>query len=381
MPGPEPTVADQQHMSSIRISRAKLVGLLERLDAQQGTAAWEGRARYHYRVPEVRLALQLSAGAAPVLLACPTRWISERAVSLLHGGFVYKGTPASVQLVTRIGTWRTVNGDVHTCRYADGAIHEVVVQFSPAVDPTHFTANASELKATVICNDPLTAGLLRALLEQQNARVMTLPELSADFADDAASKSGVVFVMLRAADDPRIETLRKLRESNFSGVIVAVSADGTPEAREMFFSSGADYFLQMPFTREDFERLTASLGDEPVLSNYQDEPAFQTVLQQYMSELPNMTQGLRDGISANDASAVRNVTREIRVHAIMCGFDIVGQTAMRIESMLDHGKSICELRSDFNQLTRWCGRVIESCRRSAESRTSYMLRQPSEVSS
>jgi hypothetical protein len=58
---------------------------------------------------------------------------------VIHGSFLYVGTPVCIGLKTLMGEPRALIGRVAACRHARSRMHEVGVSFAELIDPAEFT--------------------------------------------------------------------------------------------------------------------------------------------------------------------------------------------------------------------------------------------------
>jgi len=124
-------------MDSLRISDEQataLLGQLEslslsspRIDQRAAPRVSTGtRARV---IVEIR-----PEGGVPVHYLARPRNISRNGMAFLHGGYVHENASVIVQLKLGGKAFR-LDSRVIRCRYVDGSIHEVGVEFDRRIDP------------------------------------------------------------------------------------------------------------------------------------------------------------------------------------------------------------------------------------------------------
>ena len=128
---------------NIRLSAGEIARILDVMDdAPVPSQTTRRDSRYKYRYFEIVVMIQQPGNSAPLIFIAPTRNISARGLSFLHGSFVHSGTAIVVQLLTTRGGHQNVVATVRRCRYIQSNIHEVAIQFAHAIDPALFSPDA-----------------------------------------------------------------------------------------------------------------------------------------------------------------------------------------------------------------------------------------------
>jgi two-component system sensor histidine kinase BarA len=123
--------------------------------------------------------------------------------------------------------------------------------------------NLNDGRRTILVVDDFddTRLLLRTWLQKKGFRVIEAED--GNRAVDAAQRNrpDLIIMDVEMPDLDGLEATRRIRNlSNFDGVpIVAVSAYGADQYRELALAAGCDEYMSTPFEPEELERLIRSL--------------------------------------------------------------------------------------------------------------------------
>ncbi len=121
----------------LRLKPQEAAEILKGIEAKTKDAVGSERRkspRVPYRAtPRVTLTIESEQLGKRTYALIP-RNISRTGMSLLHGKFVYDGTPCVVGLKTLDGRMVQVRGKVAWCRLITGRIHEIGIQFEEPID-------------------------------------------------------------------------------------------------------------------------------------------------------------------------------------------------------------------------------------------------------
>ncbi|MHC4825355.1 MAG: PilZ domain-containing protein [Planctomycetota bacterium] len=133
----------------LRLKPQEAAEILEAIDAKtKDSVARERRKwpRVPYRAaPRVAVIIESERVGKRTYALIP-RNISRVGMSLLHGKFVYDGTPCVAGLKALDGQLVPVRGKVTWCRLITGRIHEIGVQFEEPIDLDDFVPAGEELE-------------------------------------------------------------------------------------------------------------------------------------------------------------------------------------------------------------------------------------------
>jgi hypothetical protein len=125
----------------LRLKPQEAADILRAIDAKTKDAVGKERRaspRVPYRAtPRVAVIIESEELGKRTFALIP-RNISRLGMSLLHGKFVYDGTPCVAGLKALDGQLVPVRGKVMWCRLIAGRIHEIGIQFEEPIDLEEF---------------------------------------------------------------------------------------------------------------------------------------------------------------------------------------------------------------------------------------------------
>ncbi|MHC4414182.1 MAG: PilZ domain-containing protein [Planctomycetota bacterium] len=127
----------------LRVTAREAAEILERMDGQ--AARYHGRERRQaarvscHDMPRVAVLVENEEIGNRTYLLIP-RNISCAGMSLLHGKFVYDGTPCVVGLKTLDGQVVPVRGKIMHCRLITGRVHELGIRFDEPIELGEFAS-------------------------------------------------------------------------------------------------------------------------------------------------------------------------------------------------------------------------------------------------
>ena len=344
-----------QPVRTIRLPAEQIVALLDEMDIEP--AGWHASrrdSRFKYRIQEVVVLMQQPGVNAPMAYLVPTRNISARGLSFLHGGFVHPGTMCVVQLVTARGGQQSVVGTVRRCRYIQSNIHEVAVQFKDAIDPAAFCRNALPLHVLVGEDDTALAKLCKLHLGKLQCEVAIAADGHSVLDQAANARFDLVLLDMDLPPTNGFDVARKLRAQGYGGTIIAGTSGDSAEERSNALEAGCDLHMVKPFAREKLAEATAALQSEPLFSTYHGDPAMNELIGDFVSSLPVKVRELELALSANNAEAIRKRLAEIKVESCGFGFDEIAAACEKADQAL-RSKAIDETAiSQLRNVIRLC---------------------------
>ena len=130
-----PDVRDLLRLSPRRV-RALLRRLHEEAEGDRDQDRRQSPRSQYSDVTMVVVRLRDEPGQRDIYYAMVPRNISSGGAALLHGQFVYPGTPCLVHIPTFDGRVVTVRGSTVHCRMVEGRVHELGVAFAEPVEVT-----------------------------------------------------------------------------------------------------------------------------------------------------------------------------------------------------------------------------------------------------
>lgn len=364
----KPGESSQRTVRTIHLDDEQIATLLDGMDTNATSQATEKRVnRHRYRQKALVVHMQQPGSTITVPYLVPTRNISEGGLSFLHGGFVHPGTRCLAQLITTYGTWDDVPGVVVSCRYVDANIHEVSLHFDRAIDPSIYCREAVSTRVLLAEDDAATARLATLHLKQLNAEVEHVE--NGKIAVEKALK-GMYDLVLMDIDMPvmdGVEAVKTLREKGYTGTIIAVTAMTRPEDRQRCLDAGCDKYIPKPFKRKDLDDLLQALREEPLISSHQDDPQMVDVISAYVQELPGKVRAVEEAMARKDAKALESVVRMLKGEGSAYGFEIITETAARIETAILEGADLGSVAADTKELVKLCMHARSSARAATSS--------------
>jgi hypothetical protein len=131
----------------LRLKPQEAAEILEAIEAKTKDAGGKERRKWPrvpYRAtPRVAVIIESEELGKRTYALIP-RNISRMGISLLHGKFVYDGTPCVTGLKALDGQLVPVRGKVAWCRLITGRIHEIGIQFEEPIDLDDFVPSDEE---------------------------------------------------------------------------------------------------------------------------------------------------------------------------------------------------------------------------------------------
>jgi len=340
---------------TIHLDDDQVAKILDEMDTSAAKSPDERKMpRYRCRIKALTVHMQHPGSSTTVPYQVPTRNISERGISFLHGGFVHTGTRCLVQLITSYGTWDDVRGTVVSSQYVKANIHEVHVRFDGQVDPSVYSSAVVHSRVLLAEDDQATARLSTLHLEQLNA-VVDHAE-NGQIAVDKAMKNAydvILMDMVMPVMDG-FEAVRELRNHGYTSTIVAVTALTRDDDNQRCLDAGCDKYIAKPFRRQQLGDLLQSLREEPLISSSCNDLAMADVINAYVEELPGKVRAIEEAMVKKDANGLATIVRTLKAEGTGHGFEIITETAAQIESMLINGTSFDDVQKDVTVLTKLC---------------------------
>ncbi len=127
-----------ERVDALRLSHADQQHILHQLDeAADQPVVVELRANRRYRYV-VREGLVLQVEGTQVQFVVRPRNLSAGGIAVLHGSFLYPGTPCAIMLRELHGEQTLVEGRIVHCRCVHGRAHEVHIRFGEPIEIERF---------------------------------------------------------------------------------------------------------------------------------------------------------------------------------------------------------------------------------------------------
>lgn len=283
--------------------------------------------------------------------------LGEENFVFLHGGFLHEGTVCETRFTTLHGAWIDRVGKVKHCRLVQNSIHEITVSFAKPVEVGIIALAAVKRHILVAEDDEFSAEIAKVHLAELYSTVehVTTGRLAVEKALE--KRFDLIIMDFRMPEMDGIEATKLLREKGYDGAIAMVSAYNDEESRTRALEAGCDRFIGKPFTAEEILEVLNVTSEEPLVSTFAGSTAFHSIINRWVSQLPNMIRSLREARRSCDREELQGIARELRSKGTACGFEPISQAAQRLESALASSESVREISSAAASLERLCGAV------------------------
>ena len=280
--------------------------------------------------------------------------LGERHFVFLHGGFLHEGTLCEARFNTLHGSWTDRIGMVRNCRHVQNSIHEIVVSFTEPVDVGQIAPAAVRRHILLAEDDELSAEIIKVHLSESNATVehVTNGRLAVD--KGLEKRFDLIIMDLRMPEMDGLTATKSLREKGYDGRIVMLSAHTDEESRASALEAGCDIFIGKPFNPDEILKALNFSEEEPLVSTLAGSPTFQTIINRWVGQLPELVRALREARRSCDREKLEEIARELRSKGTACGFEPISLAAHTLESLLDSSESIESISCAVTKLENLC---------------------------
>lgn len=353
---PVQAATEQSIVRTVRLDDAQIGEILDRMDALSGADRHHERRmeRYPYRVKGVVVHLQQPGSTAMTPYLVPTRNISAGGLAFLHGGYVHVHSTCLAQLITTMGGWKKIAGQVVGCRHVQGTLHEVRVRFDHEIDVSQYAASGTQIRALVADDDASMARLACFHLTQLNAHVDAVTNGRDAVAKALAGAYDVILMDMEMPVQDGFSAVRELRERGYTGIIIAVTSLTQPEDQQRCIEAGCNRCVSKPYAREEIVDLIANVRVEPIYSTLEDNPAFIPLISDFLRDLARAVRLAEQALQKSDAPAITVMMRDLKAKGAAYGFGSISLRASQIEVALLGGAPLAEVRQDVEGLLQVC---------------------------
>ncbi len=311
--------------------------------------------------------------------------LSKSGIGLIHGSFVYTGTPCSIELFMPDGKLKWVAGVVTRCNHITGKIHDLGIRFDeemkqgwydgagPAGDVDTAAKNdlaafsGSVLLFTASKND---RDLARYALAKLQIEVTAVSKMDEAVQLAGTSKHNLVMATVWDEDDGQgLELARTLRDMKYPFPVIGLIGAGMEDVRRRATESGCTDFIE---SLTDYGQLSkvmstylpsaaSSKGQgEPLVSSKWSDVPFRPMIGQYLDHLEKMQlPGMRRAL-AGDLKELRCICRDLRVTGAAYGFETIAEMATQLQALCAEGTDAQEREKVHSNLASMIMRAISS---------------------
>ncbi len=313
--------------------------------------------------------------------------LSRRGVGVIHGRFVYPGTPCEIELYTLRGDLQPRRGSVIYCKHVTGLIHEMGIRFESQVDIRDFVRLSPEQEARFLKE---MAEHMPAEQQDGGKEVLVIDDFASDLRlfSHWLSKGGFNAQTLTeydeastldAIEEQRIdlllidyhlgiksggELIRVIRSAGCRVPILAMSADDDQQTPDDALTAGADGFIRKPFTKEQLLKTVKKLLDttadtdfEPIYSTLKGDEEMQPLLADFARGLPDHIGKISKANAKHDYDTLERLVYSLKSVGTGYGFNAISENAADVMQALN-----AEM-ADMDQITEQVNYLIETLNR------------------
>ncbi len=341
--------------AGVRVDEARLNELLDKLDkGRQGDVSLERRANARYAFRRLVDVAMPQPDGSVITMKSPTRDISRSGISILHHGYLHVGTSCSIHLKSAQNNRQVVRGRVVNCDYLDGGVHVVGVEFEQLIDITGLCPDAVTRRILVVDDDAAMRKIVTFHLKGMNVQVDSAENGEIALQKIASGPFDAVLLDIEMPVLDGMETVKRLRESNYGGRLVAMTALSGPGDRERLLAGGFDQYIAKPITKEMLADLLARLDEAPLASTLATVEGMAEMIAEFLASLSQRETALEEAIAKSDLPSIEKNARLLKGEAGTFGFEPISQAAERVETMSRDKGDLEAIRKSVNELAHLC---------------------------
>ena len=357
-------------------------------DEEERPERREAAERLSFRHRDIALIVEHPGGGIGSYHIC-TRNLTPQGVSVVHGGYLHRGTRAKILLPTIWGGEEAIRGRVLWCRVLSGMIHEAGVRFETPVDLWRFlegeeggpnndrssNGDHRDLDGRVLLLDDLEieCRMCEHHLAPTKLELVTCTTLVKALELVRDDNFDAVLCDINLGDLPGEEAIKAIRKTPFLGPIIALTGESNPSRMRQVKQAGADAIVRKPY---DPKNLLAVLSEwiskggadglaGPMYSQLASQERCEGLLDGFFEFVEEIKGEMKKAITADDVAQTRRVAQDVRETAGGYGFPAVSEAAERAVTALDSSCSITESTHEIQRL-QTALRLVRKGRQPAE---------------
>lgn len=323
-------------------------------------------------------------------LAVLNRDLSRWGASIIHGRYIYPGSRCELEVQALDKTWHMRAGEIRHIRHVQGLIHNMGIRFddpidlgdfvvlSPEEESRHLQELADDLpegeldlglpvthRVLIVDDYPSDRKLFGYWLSRAGMEVATVVDSTTAAQRVAESRFGLLVIDAQLGKESGADLIRELRNAEFFGPILAVSANEEEQAKTTALEAGANGFLVKPFTAEQLIEaaegllgLDADSETEPIFSQFNDDQEMRPLLSAFTRGLASYIDQLYDANSSNDYETLAGVARTLKGAGTGYGLEPISlQAGGVLLSLNENAEDMDKIRQSVNELIGVLARV------------------------
>ncbi len=333
----------EQFQNLLRLGEGEIQKILERMDQDAAEArpkALRRSDRFEFRRSRLPVIVRHKGGTEARLLLC-ARNLSEGGISLIHTGYLHPGTTLHVHLTMLKGEVVAIPGQVASCRYISGRLHEIGVRFDHPIDAASFCEPQAGIVSPgvgVSASPPKLAGRALCMIDDsaERKRIVGWLQETGLTATESEHTNAVLSVLnvpphpllILCSEPPPTDgaapAVSQFRDGGFAGVVIVAAAapDEAPPPE------GADALLARPARRMSLFKILHSFAGRlggvdpggPIYSTLVEEPGMVSVLEHYAEQVKGWAAQIKESVASNDVSKAIAACKSLAATAQGHGF-------------------------------------------------------------
>ena len=382
-----------QPIQTIRLGARDRRRLVESINAKGGRGTVDSEKR-NIRVDFQRndvIAVITQPNGMVVKHKVVTRNLSRWGIAFVHGQFVYPESGIEMIIPTLDRKAYVIKGSVVRCRHVQGLVHEVAVKFVETIELELFVvlsaeqrerhklesgdevgaeaddvAGMAQMRAVVV--DEMRSDRKLFALYLSDLDIETIEAVGAAQALNQLMRDPVDLIIVDSnlGEQTGAALIKRIRDEKIRSMIIAVSADDSPQGRQEMLDAGADEFLYKPFERGQlFAMAGALLGvdeavqeTDPIFSSKASDDGMRPIIEDFVSDLGTYIGKLHQAVTAHDYGSISGLCHKLKGGGGGYGFDAVTDVARRaVDAIETEPRDDITIRQAINELIAILRRV------------------------